>query len=110
MTKKETVELLQKQLPGFYSVEQVIKMINDIEDGEGTPVGFDSGAIAKLAENIADEIYNEGTNILDDYDLEMSYREVEVSSIDLNQDKMSRIIRDGIAEYIKDLEDSKEEE
>jgi hypothetical protein len=32
MTKQATVELLQQQLPGFYSVEQVIKLINDIED------------------------------------------------------------------------------
>lgn len=32
MTKQQTVELLQKQLPGFYSVEQVIEMINGIEE------------------------------------------------------------------------------
>lgn len=32
MTKQQTVELLQKQLPGFYSVEQVIEIINGIQE------------------------------------------------------------------------------
>jgi len=36
MTKQQTVELLKQQLPGFYSVEQVIKMIDDIEDNSQT--------------------------------------------------------------------------
>ena len=33
MNKNETIELLEKQLPGFYSVEQVIELIKGIEDG-----------------------------------------------------------------------------
>lgn len=109
MTKKETVELLQKQLPAFYSVEQVIKMINDIEEGEGTPVGFNSEAIVKLAGNIAYDITNQGTNIIDDYDLEMNYREVEVSNIELDEKRIADIIRDGIAEYIEELKEKEEE-
>ena len=35
MNKNQTIELLEKQLPGFYSVDQVIKIIQDIEGGEG---------------------------------------------------------------------------
>ncbi len=34
MNKQQTIELLQQQLPGFYSVEQVIKLINDIDVDE----------------------------------------------------------------------------
>lgn len=32
MTKNQTIELLEKQLPGFYSVEQVINLIKGIEE------------------------------------------------------------------------------
>ena len=31
MTKQATIDLLQQQLPGYYSVEQVIEMISKIE-------------------------------------------------------------------------------
>ena len=36
MTKQETIELLQKQLPSFYSVDQVIELIKGIEDENNT--------------------------------------------------------------------------
>jgi hemerythrin-like domain-containing protein len=32
MTKNQTIDLLKSQLPGFYSVEQVINLIEKIED------------------------------------------------------------------------------
>ena len=32
MTKNQTIDLLRSQLPGFYSVEQVINLIEKIED------------------------------------------------------------------------------
>jgi hypothetical protein len=32
MNKQQTIETLQKQLPSFYSLEQVISIINGIED------------------------------------------------------------------------------
>ena len=33
MTKQQTLDTLKTQLPGFYSVEQVIEMISKIETG-----------------------------------------------------------------------------
>jgi hypothetical protein len=53
MTKNETVDLLKNQLPGFYSVEQVIKMVNDIEE----PTKLDLST---------ETIYNEVLNEIDD--------------------------------------------
>jgi hypothetical protein len=37
MTKNETVDLLKSQLPGFYSVEQVINLIDKIEEEQAKP-------------------------------------------------------------------------
>ena len=33
MTKKQTLELLEKQMPSFYSLDQVVELIKGIEVG-----------------------------------------------------------------------------
>ena len=55
MTKMQTVELLQKQLPGFYSVEQVIKIINDIEE-DGQAQAYNEDQVEELIEGIESSI------------------------------------------------------
>ena len=63
MTKQQTIETLQKQLPGFYSVEQVIKMINDIEDSESTGI-LTEQQIIDLADQIASGIVDDGMDLV----------------------------------------------
>jgi len=55
MTKTQTVELLQKQLPGFYSVDQVIKMINEIEE-DSQALAYNENTIEGLLERIEDKV------------------------------------------------------
>ena len=55
MTKQQTVELLQKQLPGFYSVDQVIKMINDIEE-DGQAQAYNENQLDDLVETIREKV------------------------------------------------------
>jgi hypothetical protein len=98
MTKQETIDLLGKQLPGFYSVEQVIKMITDIEDSGSFEISDDM--VNELSNNVAEALSNEGTDIVDDYELSMSYREVELDSIDLNEGKIKAAVRDVLEVYI----------
>ena len=98
MTKQETIELLGKQLPGFYSVEQVIKMINDIEESGSFELSDDM--VSTLSSDIAEALENEGTDIVDDYELSMNYREVELDSINLNEGKIKAAVRDAIETYI----------
>lgn len=98
MTKQETIDLLGKQLPGFYSVEQVIKMITDIEDSGSFEITDEM--VSELSSNVAEALSNEGTDIVDDYELTMSYREVELDSIDLNEGKIRAAVRDAIEAYI----------
>jgi len=98
MTKQQTIELLGKQLPGFYSVEQVIKMINDIEDSGSFEIT--DNMVNTLSRDIADALSSEGTDIVDDYELTMNYKEVELDSIDLNEDKIKAAVQDAIESYI----------
>ena len=67
MQKQETIDLLKSQLPGFYSVEQVIKMIEDIEDTKQSTL-FTDGQISELVGDIVDGIDGEGMDLIDDYD------------------------------------------
>jgi hypothetical protein len=97
MTKQQTIELLGQQLPGFYSVEQVIKIINDIEDGS---FELSDDMVSTISRDIADALSSEGTDIVDDYELTMNYKEVELDSIDLNEDKIKAAVQDALETYI----------
>ena len=99
MTKQETIELLSQQLPGFYSVEQVIKLINDIEDSGSFEITDEM--VNSLSSNISEALENEGTDVVDDYALSMNYgREVELDSIDFSESKIRAAVKDAIEEYI----------
>ena len=101
MTKQATVELLKQQLPGFYSVEQVIKMINDIEDSSET-------LNENQLEDIADEIYDEVRSALgkmytddlvdtDTAEFSLYDKTIELDSVDINKDS----IADTVIEEVK---------
>ncbi len=103
MTKQQTVELLKQQLPGFYSVEQVINIINGIED--------DSQAEAyneNQLEDIADAIYDEVRNALgkmytgdiidtDTAEFSLYDKTIELDSVDIDKNS----IADTIIEEVK---------
>jgi len=98
MTKQETIELLGKQLPGFYSVEQVIKMINDIEESGSFELSDDM--VSTISDDIAEALQGEGIDIVDDYELSMNYREVELDSIDFSTSRIKSAVKDAIETYI----------
>lgn len=100
MTKNQTVELLKQQLPGFYSVEQVIKMINDIEDSSEA---FDKEKQQNLQELIIEQVTNYlrrlDSSDIADYDsaeFELSGNEISVYSIDVNTDTVIDEVHDAI--------------
>jgi hypothetical protein len=98
MTKQQTIELLGKQLPGFYSVEQVIKIINDIEDSGEFEISDDM--VSSLSSDIAEALSSEGTDIVDDYELSINYKEVELDSIDFSTSRIKVAVKDAIESYI----------
>jgi hypothetical protein len=50
MTKNQTIDLLKSQLPGFYSVEQVINLIEKIEDDSSRKITTDD--IERAIDNV----------------------------------------------------------
>ena len=108
MTKQQTVELLQKQLPGFYSVEQVIKIINDIEDGQS----FDGEQIDDLVETIREKVENrlrrlDSSDIVefDTAEFELNGNEISLYTVDVASvsiaDEAAIAAEEAIKEFFK---------
>jgi len=98
-----TKQTLLAQLAGPASVDftfmPVGKVIELIEELDETPssTGLPVEDIKELAKSIAESIASDGIDLIGDYDLSMSYREVELDRVELDEDRISkeaeRIIR-----------------
>jgi hypothetical protein len=91
-----TKQTLLAQLAGPASVDftfmPVGKVIELIEELDETPSssGLTEEDITELAKSIAESIASEGMDLIGDYDLSMSYREVELDSVELDEDRISK--------------------
>lgn len=99
MTKKELLEKLQSSEElvkiAYVPVSEVINWVNELENN-GT---LSKQQIKDIASAITDELYNVGTNLLNDYELEMNYREVEVTSIDVDENVVRRAVTEALSDY-----------
>jgi len=103
MTKQATVELLKQQLPGFYSVEQVINIINGIED-DSQAEAYNENQLEDVAESIYDNIRSAlgkmyTGDIIDTDTAEFSLydKTIELDSVDIDKDS----IADTVIEEVK---------
>jgi hypothetical protein len=103
MTKQETIDLLKQQLPGFYSVEQVIDMISKIEPEvlEAYEFEFNNERIGVLVGNVVDELRDQGLDLISDYDLSISYREVELDSIDISNHSVKGAVESAVENWVE---------
>ena len=110
MTKQATIDLLKQQLPGFYSAEQVIDMISKIEPEvlEAYEFEFTDERIKTLVDNVVDEINDLGIDLVSDYDLSMSYKEVELDSIDLNNHQIKGAVKSAVQNWVEELKEEAE--
>jgi hypothetical protein len=108
MTKQETIDLLGKQLPGFYSVEQVIKMVNDIEEPEATAINpLTQFQIESLTKKIIDAVTDNAENVGDDCidkdsaEFSMNYNNcVELDCVGFDNGRIVDAVLDGIEDVI----------
>ena len=93
MTKRELLEKLNSLddlvTVTLIPVNEVIKLVNDLED-ESSTINDD------LIDSIVSEIAGLDMDIIDDYNLEMNYREVELSDITLNSSTIEEAVKQAI--------------
>jgi len=100
MTKNQTIDLLKNQLPGFYSVEQVINLIEKIEEGSSRRITTDDieQAIDKVIRWVE---HNERDLLdLDSAELEMSYdNRIEVVGVPINTDGLREALENNFMDF-----------
>jgi len=107
MNKSQTIELLEQQLPGFYSVEQVINIINGIEEDELLSVTSTiiSDLVDVVIENVKSDIENCDSSELVDFDsakFTMDYHNtVELEEIDSDINELCRTLKSTIESTIQ---------
>ena len=101
MNKNETIELLEKQLPGFYSVDQVIELIKGIEAEEGiSPFKIDA-----LVEVIEEHINNQISGMSSDNACDFSSAEFSLRGNEIELDCVDLEARNIASEAVHGLED-----
>jgi len=113
MNKQQTVELLKQQIPGFYSVEQVINLINDIDETGGK---LSDKQIEELTQSIQEKvsraIRNFDTNDIVDTssaEFNIGYNntlELDCVDVDLNslEDEIEGTIESTVTEFFESLD------
>jgi len=97
---------VNNSFPSIYTKDDVSKLLSKLKDSilgeseEPITVVFDDERIANIAEGIYEELESEGLDIVDDYDLSMSYKEVELDRIDLNKRSIIRSVTNILEQYI----------
>lgn len=85
----------------FMPVSKVIELINELDETPSSS-GLTKEDIKELAENIAERIASQGTDIIGDYDLSMSYKEVELDSVDFSEGDIAREAEEVIKDFFED--------
>ena len=100
MTKNQTIDLLKNQLPGFYSVEQVINLIEKIEEGSSRRITTDD--IEQAIDKVINWVEHNERDLLDldSAELEMSYdNRIEVVGVPFNVDSLREALENNFMDF-----------
>ena len=100
ITIEEAVKQINEGFSSIYSKDDVLHLLSVLETSNGEFELTDK-MVNELSSNIAEAIESEGTDIVDDYELTMNYKEVELDSIDLNEDRIRAAVKDALEAYIE---------
>jgi hypothetical protein len=104
MTKQELIVHLSGPASvdfTFMPVGKVIELINELDETP-SPSALTEADIKELARSIAEDITSVGVDLVEDYDLSMSYREVELDSVDLDEGRISKEAERAIKAFFDD--------
>ena len=109
MNKNQTIELLKTQMPGFYSVEQVINLINGIEEESKSnklTVSHMEELVISLMRRISDEVDSLESNEVVDFDsagFEINYNNtIEIESIDFDSSRIKEVVEEALTSVLHD--------
>ena len=109
MNKTQTIDLLKNQMPGFYSAEQVINLIEKIEEEQVKPK-LSVIQLREIARSIVDAIEEEASrdNIIcmEDVEFELGWdKRIEVTDVPINFDTIRDCVENSLTEAFDPQED-----
>lgn len=115
---QEAVASVQNAFPSIYTKDDVVKLLNSIqiEAPKGT-AKIDKQIVKDLSEAIMDELRSNVGNLgcsevcdLSSAEFELYGNEIQLSSVDIDTDEITRNVVYGIADVIEDFFEELEEE
>jgi len=100
MTKNQTVDLLKSQMPGFYSVEQVINLIEKIDEGSSRKITTED--IQRAIDRTINWVDNNERDLLDldSAELELDYNNrVEVVGVPINTEGLREALENNFMDF-----------
>lgn len=101
MTKQELIAQLEGPATvefTFMPVSKVIELLNQLEETSSVPSLSDED-ISDLASAISESLNDQGMDLISDYDLSMSYKEVELDSVDLDSSRIEREVTSALKDF-----------
>ena len=100
ITIEEAIKQISEGFSSVYSKDDVLHLLSvlKVEDAD---IEFSEDAIRDLSADIANELSDAGTDIIDDYELSMNYREVEIDSVNFSTSDVQNIVENAITHYVK---------
>ncbi len=99
MTKQQLLDKLQSSEEliriAYVPVSEVINWVNELEESKPS---FTDEQVTEFARQIVDSITDMGIDAIDDYDLTMSYREVELDSVEFNTYQIQKNVESELQE------------
>ncbi len=103
MNKQQTIETLQKQLPSFYSLEQVISIINGIEDNNT----LNDDSIQMIIKKISRSLH-ESSELIDhgSAEFELDYNNtIQLSNVDVDIEYILDIVTEELNNCVEQNSD-----
>ena len=114
MTKNQTIDLLRNQLPGFYSAEQVINLIDKMEEEKvQTAPKLTLDQLREITQSIVNAIEEEAQrdNIVcfEDVEFELGWdRRIEVRDVPINFDAIRDCIENQLTDFFENADNEDE--
>jgi len=110
----QAAHIVDSSFPSLFTKEDVIKVLWDLEQklkaeinkNEITTKSLTEAQIKEIAKNATLSIASEGMDLVEDYELSMSYREVELDSLTLDESRITNAIERVIADWFESNEDN----
>ena len=111
MTKNQTIDLLRNQLPGFYSVEQVINLIEKIEEERATTISSEriDMITRKIVETLEDEHSNNNLVNVDEIELELDWdRKITINDVPMDFNLIRNCIEQELIDALEEKENDED--